>query len=70
MMLVGHFYMKINFLKLVGLMSGAYTDPAALSFSSTYCDSDVPTQAYATIYPLVTLFRIFTAQFIILLLMR
>lgn len=70
MMLVGHYYMKINFLKLVGLMSGAYTDPAALSFSSTYCDSDVPTQAYATIYPLVTLFRIFTAQFIILLLMR
>lgn len=70
MVLVGHYYMKINFLKLVGLMSGAYTDPAALSFSSTYCDSDVPTQSYATIYPLVTLFRIFTAQFIILLLMR
>lgn len=70
MVLVGHYYMKINFLKLVGLMSGAYTDPAALSFSSTYCDSDVPTQSYATIYPLVTLFRIFTAQFILLLLMR
>lgn len=68
--LVGHYYMKINFLKLVGLMSGAYTDPAALSFSSNYCDSDVPTQSYATIYPLVTLFRIFTAQFLILLLMK
>lgn len=70
MVLVGHYYMKINFLKLVGLMSGSYTDPAALSFSSNYCDSDVPTQSYATIYPLVTLFRIFTAQFLILLLMK
>ncbi len=69
MVLVGHFYMKINFLQLVGLMSGAYTDPAALAFSGNYLDSDVPTQAYATVYPLVTLFRIFTAQFLILLLM-
>lgn len=70
MVLVGHYYMKINFLKLIGLMSGSYTDPAALSFGSNYCDSDVPTQSYATIYPLVTLFRIFTAQFLILLLMK
>ncbi|HQV35325.1 MAG: putative transporter [Flavobacterium sp.] len=69
MVLVGHYYLKINFLQLSGLLSGTYTDPAALSFSGNYLDSDVPTQAYATVYPLVTLFRIFTAQFLILLLM-
>jgi putative transport protein len=69
MVLVGHYYLKINFLQLSGLLSGTYTDPAALAFSGNYLDSDVPTQAYATVYPLVTLFRIFTAQFLILLLM-
>ena len=69
MVLVGHYYLKINFLQLSGLLSGTYTDPAALAFSGNYLDSDVPTQAYATVYPLVTLLRIFTAQFLILLLM-
>jgi putative transport protein len=49
-------------------MSGAYTDPAALAFSTKYLDSDIPTQAYATVYPMVTIFRIFIAQLLILLL--
>lgn len=68
MVLVGHLLMKINFLQLVGIMSGSYTDPAALSFSTSYLDSDVPLQSYAQVYPLVTIFRIFVAQILILLL--
>ena len=68
MVLVGRFYLKLNFYQLVGLMSGTYTDPAALAFSTKYLDSDIPTQAYATVYPLVTIFRIFVAQLLILLL--
>ena len=68
MVLIGRFYMKLNFFQLVGLMSGTYTDPAALAFSTKYLDSDIPTQAYATVYPLVTIFRIFVAQLLILLL--
>lgn len=68
MVVVGRFIMRINFLQLAGLMSGTYTDPAALAFSNDYFDSDIPAQAYATIYPLVTIFRIFIAQFLILLL--
>jgi putative transport protein len=67
MVLVGRFVMKLNFLVLAGLMSGTYTDPAALAFSTAYLDSDVPVQSYATVYPLVTIFRIFTAQLLILL---
>jgi putative transport protein len=70
MVLIGRFYMKLNFYQLVGLMSGTYTDPAALAFSTKYLDSDIPTQAYATVYPLVTIFRIFVAQLLILLLVK
>lgn len=68
MVFIGRFFMKINFLQLSGIMSGSYTDPAALSFSTSYLDSDVPLQSYAQVYPLVTIFRIFVAQMLILLL--
>lgn len=67
MVIVGKFFMKINFLQLVGIMSGSYTDPAALSFSTNYLDNDVPIQSYAQVYPLVTIFRIFTASLLILI---
>lgn len=67
MVIIGRFFMKINFLQLVGLMSGTYTDPAALAFGTSYMDSDVPVQAYAQIYPLVTIFRIFVASLLVLL---
>ncbi|MEC4048413.1 putative transporter [Flavobacterium sp. SUN046] len=70
MVVVGRFVMKLNFYQLVGLMSGTYTDPAALAFGTKYLDSDIPTQAYATVYPLVTIFRIFVAQLLILLLVK
>ena len=68
LVLVGRFIFKLNFYQLVGIMSGAYTDPAALAFSTKYLDSDVPMQAYATVYPMVTIFRIFIAQLLLLLL--
>ena len=67
MVLIGHYLMKINFLQLAGLMSGTYTDPAALSFSNSYFKSDIPAQAYATVYPMVTIFRILMAQLLILM---
>jgi len=69
MLFVGRVFMKINFLQLVGLMSGTYTDPAALAFSNSYFNSDIPTQSYASVYPLVTIFRILIAQLLIILLM-
>lgn len=68
MVIIGRGFMKINFLQLSGIMSGSYTDPAALSFSTNYLESDVPLQSYAQVYPLVTIFRIFVAQILILLL--
>jgi putative transport protein len=67
MVLVGRFIFKLNFYQLVGVMSGSYTDPAALAFSTKYLDSDIPNQSYATVYPMVTISRIFIAQLLILL---
>ncbi len=67
MVIVGRLFMKINFLQLAGIMSGSYTDPAALSFSTNYLESDVPIQSYAQVYPLVTIFRIFVASLLVLI---
>ena len=67
MVVIGSLFMKINFLQLAGIMSGSYTDPAALSFSTNYLDSDIPLQSYAQVYPLVTICRIFVASLLILM---
>ncbi len=68
LVLVSRFIFKLNFYQMVGIMSGAYTDPAALAFSTKYLDSGIPNQSYATVYPLVTISRILVAQLLILLL--
>jgi len=67
LVLVSRFVFKLNFYQMVGIMSGSYTDPAALAFSTKYLDSDIPNQSYATVYPLVTISRILVAQLLILL---
>lgn len=67
LVLISHFVFKLNFYQMVGIMSGSYTDPAALAFSTKYLDSDIPNQSYATVYPLVTISRILVAQLLILL---
>lgn len=67
LVLVSRFIFKLNYYQMVGIMSGSYTDPAALAFSTKYLDSDIPNQSYATVYPLVTISRILVAQLLILL---
>ena len=66
MVLIARWVFKMNYMPLVGLMAGTYTDPAALAFSSSYFNNDLPTQAYATVYPLVTILRILVAQLLVL----
>jgi len=67
LVLISRFVFKLNFYQMVGIMSGSYTDPAALAFSTKFLDSDIPNQSYATVYPLVTISRILVAQLLILL---
>jgi len=59
---------KLNFVTLTGLLAGATTNPPALNFATNLCDSEAPTLAYATVYPLTTLLRILVAQVLTLLL--
>ena len=67
LIVVSRLVFKLNFYQLVGIISGSYTDPAALAFSTKHLDSDIPNQSYATVYPLVTISRILVAQLLIIL---
>jgi len=66
MLIIGRYVMKINFIPLLGMMAGTYTDPAALAFATGHYKTDLPTQSYATVYPLVTIMRILVAQLLVL----
>ena len=58
---------KINYYTLMGLMSGAMTDPPALGFASQSSGNDMPAVSYATVYPVVMFLRVLTAQLLILM---
>ncbi|NMC36874.1 MAG: hypothetical protein GYA41_00940, partial [Bacteroidales bacterium] len=58
--------LKKNFLEVCGLLSGSMTDPPALAFANNIAQSEAPSIAYATVYPLTMFLRIFVAQILIL----
>jgi putative transport protein len=62
----GRLVLKLNFMKLCGLLAGSMTDPPALAFANTTAGSDAPALAYAAVYPLTMLLRIVVAQLIVL----
>lgn len=57
---------KINFLTIMGLVSGGYTDPPALAYANNSTGSDAPAVAYSTVYPLTMFLRVVAAQALIL----
>jgi putative transport protein len=59
---------KTNYFMLMGLMSGATTDPPALAYSTATVNNDIPSVGYSTVYPLSMFLRIITAQVLILML--
>jgi putative transport protein len=64
---VGRGFMKLNFINLCGLLAGSMTDPPALAFANAVNNSDAPSVAYSTVYPLTMLLRILVAQLLVLL---
>jgi putative transport protein len=66
--LIARAWKKLNYAELCGLLAGSMTDPPALAFSQQATGSDAPAVAYATVYPLVMLLRVFSAQLIVFLL--
>lgn len=59
---------KMNYLTLVGLLAGSMTDPPALAFAQGITGSEAPTVSYATVYPMVMLLRVMSAQIVVLML--
>ncbi|MDE5749365.1 MAG: putative transporter [Duncaniella sp.] len=57
---------KINYLTIMGLISGASTDPPALAYANNSTGSDAPAVAYSTVYPLTMFLRVVAAQALIL----
>ncbi len=62
--------MKQNFMNVCGLLAGSMTDPPALQFANATSNSDAPSVAYATVYPLTMFLRILTAQALVLIFLR
>ena len=63
---LGRAVFKLNFMNLCGVLSGSMTDPPALAFANSLGQSDAPSIAYATVYPLAMILRILVAQIIVL----
>lgn len=57
---------KINYLTIMGLFSGSYTDPPALAYAGNSTANDAPAVAYSTVYPLTMFLRVVAAQSLIL----
>ena len=68
--LVARAWKKLNYSELCGLLAGSMTDPPALAFAQQSTGSDAPAVAYATVYPLVMLMRVFSTQLIVFLLYK
>lgn len=58
---------KTNYLTVMGMLSGNYTDPPALAYANNSTSSDAPAVAYSTVYPLTMFLRVVAAQALILL---
>jgi putative transport protein len=65
-MLVGHFFLKINFLVLLGALTGSMTSTPALSAVEPMTESNAPKVAYAAVYPFALVLIIICSQILAL----
>ncbi len=65
--LAAYYLLHVSFYSVAGLLSGSLTDPPALAYSSSLCDTDEVCVAYSTVYPLSMFLRIISAQVLVLL---
>ncbi len=65
---LGYKVLKIPMGRLIGIVSGIQTQPAALAFASEQTGNDMPNLGYATVFPLTTITKILIAQLLIALL--
>lgn len=63
-------FLKLNYLSICGLLAGSMTDPPALAFANSQAKSSATSIAYATVYPLVMILRVVSAQLLVIFFMR
>lgn len=64
--IIARWKFKMNYLSIIGMMSGGYTDPPALAYANKVANNDAPSVAYSTVYPLTMFMRVIVAQLLIL----
>ena len=64
--LVARKFLKLDYPTLCGVLAGSMTDPPALAFANSITKSDQPLVAYAAVYPLVMILRVFIVQVLVL----
>jgi putative transport protein len=62
--LLGHYILRMNFLTLLGVITGAMTSTPGLGAVDAMTDSNAPPVAYATVYPIALVCVIICAQII------
>lgn len=67
--LLARFVAKLDYLAIMGLLTGSTTDPPSMSFACAMAGSESPAVTFATVYPLTMLMRIVTAQLFVLVLL-
>jgi len=60
----GYFVFKINLLDLLGTITGGMTSTPGLAAADSMTDSNIPSVAYATVYPIAMVFLILFIQVI------
>jgi putative transport protein len=66
--LVARRFFKLDYPTICGVLAGSMTDPPALAFATSITKSDQPLVAYAAVYPLVMILRVFIVQVLVLIL--
>lgn len=66
-LLVGHYVCRISIFDLLGTITGGMTSTPGLAAADSMTDSDAPSVAYATVYPIAMVFLIVFIQLIALL---
>lgn len=62
--------LKLNYMSLCGALAGSMTDPPALAFANAMSPSNLSAMSYATVYPLVMILRVISAQVMVLLFLK
>jgi putative transport protein len=59
---IGYYVLKMNFLSLIGSLTGSMTSTPALSAVEPMTDTNAPQIAYATVYPFALVLLIIVSQ--------